>query len=150
MGTGKLESQAKIFITQQLAMYERPQVIRDAVKEIYSVEISLPSILHYDISNPTLPPKWREIFEQTREKFLSDVSIIPIANKSYRLKELNRIYTNQAKQAEKLQNPVEMRATLEQAAKESGDAFTNKRIIDLNDVSKLSDEELQSVVNSKG
>jgi hypothetical protein len=77
------------------------------------------------------------------------------------LKELDSIYHAQ-KQA-KLKNPVEMRAVLEQAAKESGGQYTNRHELTgkdggpmqtentTPDLSKLSTEELLKLreINSK-
>lgn len=128
MALSKLNNQIKIFIIQQLAMFEKPQTVRLMVKENFDLEISLQAVLHYDITNIELPPKWKEIFGQTREKFLSDVSLVPIANKAYRLKELQKMYDRDS--ATKMQNQMAMRETLEQAAKESGDAYTNRQKVE--------------------
>lgn len=121
----EISKEIKTFIVQQLAMYQTPQEIVDLVKEAFDTEISRQQAFYYNADmNPKLPKKWREIFNATREKFLSDVSSIPIAQKSFRLRELDKIYQNQKKA--KQQNTKAMKDTLEQAAKESGDAFTNK------------------------
>ena len=148
MSNKKLTKDIQIYIVQQLAMYEKPQVVVGLVKEFFNKEISLNAVIYYRGDNPDLPTEWKDLFDLTRKNFLETVSDIPIANKSFRLRELDRLYHNQKNS--KLENPIEARATLEQAAKESGDAFTNKRIIDLNDVRDLPDEELLAIVNSKG
>jgi hypothetical protein len=143
----KLTKQAQIFVVQQLAMFERPSIVQAALKETFGVEVALPAILHYDLSNPELESKWRELFDETRDKFLADTSAIPIANKAFRLKELDSIYHSQ--KLAKMQNPIEMRAVLEQAAKESGGQYTNRQELAL-DVSNLTDEELEAVAKAKG
>lgn len=146
----RLTKPIQTFITKQLAMFSTPQEVVDLVKENFDgLEVSRQQVFFYDASmNPAIPEQWKAIFEATRKNFLEDVSTIPIASKSYRLRELDRLYGNQKRQ--KLQNTVEMRATLEQAAKESGDAFTNKRVVDIKNVSELSDDELLAIANSKG
>jgi hypothetical protein len=122
----KLNSQIQTFIVKQFAMYSTPQEIVDAVKAEFDVEASRPQVFFYNAEmNPKLAQKWKDLFAETRKNFLESTSSIAIAQKSYRLRELDRLYGNQKRQ--KLQNPVEMRATLEHAAKESGDAFTNRR-----------------------
>lgn len=148
MAESKLQPEHQIFIVQQLAMFERLKAVQTKLKEIYEIEIALSSIVYYDISNKDLPKKWKTLFNSTRRKFLKDSASIPIANKSYRLKKLQNMFDKQ--EDERLQNPVAMRDILEQAAKESGDAFTNKRVVDIKNVSDLSDEELSAIANSKG
>lgn len=143
----KLEKEHQLFIVQQLAIFEQPRTVRAKLKEIYDIEISLPGIQHYQVTSKELSKELKKIFNATRKKFLKDSSAIPIANKNVRLQKLQNIFDKQ--EVEQIQNTVEMRATLEQAAKESGDAFTNKRVIDVKNVSELSDEELLAIVSSK-
>jgi len=126
MPESKLEAVHQVFIVQQLAMFERPQSVRDALKQNFDIEISLPGIIHYDISNPDLPKKWKTLFKSTRTKFLKNSSEIPIAQKSYRLKKLQTMFESEESNAPALQSKKRMQSLLEQAAKESGDAFTNE------------------------
>ena len=128
MADGKLTKDAQIFVVQQLAMYERPVDVQAALKELFEVEIALSAVIYYDIANPTLPKKWKALFNKIRKKFTEDTSSIGIAQKSYRLRELDKIYQNQ--KSAKMQNTKAMKDTLEQAAKESGDVFTNKHKIE--------------------
>lgn len=107
-------------------MFETPQEIANLVKEEFDVTISRQAVHWYNADmNPKLPKKWKQIFASTRRKFLSSQATIGIAQKSYRLRELDKIYQKQ--KASKIQNTKAMRETLEQAAKESGDAFSNKQ-----------------------
>ncbi len=124
MPKSKLSSQCKIFIIQQLALYERPQAICNMVKTEFGESITINAVKYFDISNPNLPEKWKDIFTHTRNCFLEAIKDIPIAHKSYRLKELDRIYHEQERSS--LKNPVELRATLEQAAKEAGNYYSTK------------------------
>lgn len=131
MAESKLETIHQIFVITQLAMFERPKTVQTRLKEIYEVEISLPAILHYDISNSDLLKKWKTLFNKTRKKFLEDSAKIPIANKSYRLQKLQNMFEKE--EIATKQNTVAMRDILEQAAKESGDVFTNKSQVRLSD-----------------
>lgn len=128
MSESKLETEHQTFIVQQLAVFERPKVIQTKLKDLYGIEIALSSIVYYNITNKDLPKKWKSLFNLTRRKFINNSALIPIANKSFRLKKLQNMFERQ--EDEKLQNTVEMRATLEQAAKEVGDVFTNKQKIE--------------------
>lgn len=122
----KLKPHEQIFVVKQLALFERPTAIQKALKELYNVEVGLPGIIYYDLSNAKKQSKWRSLFDETRNTFLEDTSSIAIANKAFRLKELDNLYHKQKEASPARQNTVEMRATLEQAAKESGNQFTNK------------------------
>lgn len=117
----------KTFIVQQLAMFGTPQEVAALVKGEFGIEIERGQISNYDPTRAYYKgsKKWLEIHNATRSQFLSDTSSIAVANKAYRLRELDSIYKNQ--KAAKIQNTAAMKDTLEQAAKESGDAYTNRR-----------------------
>jgi len=122
----KLKTNIQTFIVQQFAMYSTPQEIVDLVKVNFSIETTRSQVFFYNADmNPTLAQKWKDLFDRTREKFLSDTSSIAIAQRSYRLNELDKIYQGQ-KNAPR-PNTAAMKDTLEQAAKEAGEAFTNKQ-----------------------
>lgn len=146
MAKGKLSTEMQLFVVQQLALFEKPTMVMNALKETYGVEVALPAVLYYDITSPNFPEKWRETFEKIRADFLENTATIPIANKAFRLRELDRLYHRN--KGSRMENPVEQRATLEQAAKESGDVFTNKHEWKF-DVSNATDEELQAITSSK-
>ncbi|MEX4923154.1 DUF2280 domain-containing protein, partial [Enterobacter cloacae] len=69
-----------------------------------------------------LSQKWIDLFNATRKRFQNEIADIPIANKAYRLRVLDRMATN----AEKMKNYGMTSQLIEQAAKEMGDAYTNK------------------------
>lgn len=125
MAAVKLSPKAKTYIITALATFERRKDILAGLKEQFDVTISEQGLSFYNPTNPQLHKKWKDLFETTREAFLVNVGQIPIANKAVRLRELNRLFEKQS--TGPLQNPAEIRALLEQAAKESGDAFTNRR-----------------------
>ncbi|MGO0083939.1 DUF2280 domain-containing protein, partial [Citrobacter freundii] len=62
------------------------------------------------------------MFNATRERFQNEISDIPIANKAYRLRVLDRMATR----AEGMKNLALTAEIIEQAAKECGDSYTNK------------------------
>jgi hypothetical protein len=71
----------------------------------------------------TLAAKWIHLFNDTRQRFRQEVAEIPIADQAFRLRALGKIYDRHISRG----NVVGAAAVLEQAAKEAGGAFTNRR-----------------------
>ncbi|WP_337846804.1 DUF2280 domain-containing protein [Sphingomonas sp.] len=73
--------------------------------------------------------KWRPLFEETRKAFLENAAAIPIANATYRLAQLQSMFESaMGVNAANARPNIPLAAQLlEQAAKESGGSFTNKR-----------------------
>lgn len=121
----KLTEPVKLFIVQALACYDSPTQVAKAVKEEFGLEITRQMVAAYDptkVAGRDVSKKLRAIFDATRKEFLSDVSGIPIAQQSYRLRVLQRMLDRTEGQG----NTAMVSQLLEQAAKESGGAFTNK------------------------
>lgn len=122
----RLSDEHKTFIVQRLAMFDTPQQVADAVKEEYGIEVPRQQVQSYDPTVGIKPAKkWIALFDASREKFLESVSEIPIANRSVRLRRLERM----AVSAEQRKNYPLAAQLLEQAAKEVGEAYTNTRNI---------------------
>jgi hypothetical protein len=121
----RISKQLRLRITTELACFTTPSEVRDLVKREFGMELSLSTITHYDGSLPSvdLSKGLREVFTKTRARFLEDCSAIPIANLAYRLRELQKLLEKEKDR----ENTVGARASLEQAAKEIGGAFTNKQ-----------------------
>lgn len=120
-----LKDEVKAFIVQALACFDTPTQVAEAVKQEFGIELSRPHVQAYDPTKAiakNLGKKWRELFDATRKAFLNDRATIPIASQNYRLRALNRMYETAA-----LRGNLPLAAQLlEQAAKEAGEAFTNK------------------------
>lgn len=128
--SGKLNDAIKTDVVQRLAMYDSPKTIADAVKEEYGIEISRQGIQAYDPTVGTKPAdRWCAIFKATRKKFLETTADIPIANRSVRLRRLERM----AIAAEGMRNFALAAALHEQAAKEVGDVYTNRSKVAITD-----------------
>lgn len=116
------------FVVQQLAMYNTPQEIARLVKEIFDQEISRQLVASYDPSKPNYSAgkKWKALFYRERESHLSDVKKIPVANQAYRLRviqnQIDRLLSSGGSTNVKL-----LQSLLEQAAKEIGGMYANKR-----------------------
>ncbi|ELY4627410.1 DUF2280 domain-containing protein [Franconibacter helveticus 513] len=120
-----LKPEVKAFIVQALACYDTPSQVVESVQEAFGLTISRQQVESHDptkVSGKTLAQKWVDMFNAARERFQNEVGDIPIASKAYRLRVLNRM----AASAEKMKNFGMTSQLIEQAAKEMGDAYTNK------------------------
>lgn len=121
-----LSDEVKRYAVQALACFDSPaQVIRD-VKQEFRVDVTPQQLQAYNpetVAGKRMSKKLRGLFDLTREGFLKDVAKIPIAQQSYRLRTLNRMLQKVELQG----NTLAAAQILEQAAKEIGGAFTNRR-----------------------
>lgn len=124
-----LSTEVKAFIVQSLACYETPARVIELVKEHFKVTVTRQQVSAYDPANAmakSLSQKWVDLFNSTRTRFQTEISDIPIANKAYRLRTLDRMAAN----TEKMRNFALTAQLIEQAAKECGDAYTNKQKVE--------------------
>lgn len=122
-----LRDEVKLFIVQALACFDTPTQVAKAVKEEFGLDVLRQQVAAYDPNcyvGRNLSAKWRTIFEDTRAKFREDTAAIPIASRAYRLRALARM----AQQAESMRNIALAVAVIEQAAKEVGDMYVNRRL----------------------
>lgn len=125
-----LKSDVKAFIIQMLACFDTPSQVVEAVQKEFGIKITRQQAESHDptkVSGKTLAKKWVDMFNTTRDRFLNEISDIPIANKAYRLRVLQRMSTT----AEGMKNLGMTAQLLEQAAKEVGDAYSNKQKVEL-------------------
>jgi hypothetical protein len=112
-------------IVQRLARFDTPGQVVKAMKADYGIDLSPQRVQFYDPTSKNgaaLSDDLKALFGETREKFLKELDNIPIYNRAVRLRRLDRMATA----AEDRGNMVLAAQLLEQAAKESGGAFTNK------------------------
>lgn len=122
----KLDDDVKAFIVAQLACFDTPSTVVDAVKAEFGLTVSRQQVSAYDPGTKAaarLSEKWRGLFEATRKGFLEKAAELPIAHRSVRLRALQRM----AAHAERVKNMALAAQLLEQAAKEVGDVYTNRR-----------------------
>lgn len=119
-----LSEAQKVFVVQRLACYDTPQQVADAFKEQFGEEINRTKVFNYDPTRAGYrqAKKFRVIFEATRKAFLEDLTSIGIAQKSVRLRRLDALYDK----AVSMKNLALAQQLMEQAAKEMGEAYTNK------------------------
>lgn len=113
-----LKPVVKRFITEALAKFEGPRATAEAVEKTFGIEVSVQQVHAYDPNTSQgrkLSPELRELFEKTREQFLTDYKAIAISHKSVRLRFLERILATAANKQD-LKNAL---AALAEARKES-------------------------------
>lgn len=119
-----LNQTQKTLIVTRLACFDTPTEVQAELREVQNVEASLSQIQYYDPTQPSsskLARKWAALFAETRARFKREVEDIAIANKAYRLKRLDKL-------ARTARSPKLEAELLEQAAKEVGDVYTNRRV----------------------
>lgn len=124
-----LRPEVKAFIIQMLACFDTPSQAVEAVQKEFGIKITRQQVESHDptkVSGKTLAKKWVDLFNVTRERFQNEISDIPIANKAYRLRTLDRMATS----TEKMKNFALTAQLIEQAAKEVGDAYTNRQKVE--------------------
>lgn len=123
-----LTDQQRRFIVGELARWVPKEKVLAALKAEGS-DISRQAIGFYDpttVLGQGLADKWKELFYAERKRYLDSYEEIAISNRAVRLDALNRM----ALAAETKGNFVLAASLHEQAAKEVGDVFTNRRSID--------------------
>lgn len=124
-----LKPEVKAFIVQSLACFDPPSQVVDAVLKEFGIKITRQQAESHNptkASGKTLAQKWVDMFNATRERFQNETADIPIANKAYRLRALDRMATK----TETMKNFALTAQLIEQAAKECGDAYTNKQKVE--------------------
>lgn len=124
-----LKGEVKAFIVQSLACFDTPSQVVELVKKEFGLSITRQQVESHDPTKANgrgLAQKWVELFHETRKRFQTELSDIPIANKAYRLRALDRMMTR----AEGMKNMALAASMMEQAAKEVGDAYSNKQKVE--------------------
>ncbi|MBX8534544.1 DUF2280 domain-containing protein [Pseudomonas cichorii] len=122
-----LRDEVKAFVVQALACFDTPSQVVASVKAEFGLEVSRQQCEAYDPTKyvgRNLHVRWKTLFEDTRKRFREETADIPIANRAYRLRTLGRM----AEKAENMKNMALTAQLLEQAAKEVGDVFVNRRL----------------------
>ena len=120
-----LSSEVKTFVVQALACFDTPSQVVEAVHKEFSLSITRQQVESHDptkVSGKKLADRWKTLFEQTRKRFREETEDIPIANRAFRLRAMNRF----VEKAETMKNIGLAMQILEQAAKETGDMFVNR------------------------
>jgi hypothetical protein len=119
-----LTDDIKEFIVRRLACCDTPSEVVDAVNVNFGVTVSRQQVHRYD-PNCSDPPaqRWRDLYAATRQVWLREVAEIGIAQKAVRLAMLDRM-ARRAMSSHRMDRTL---SCLEQAAKECGGIYENRR-----------------------
>lgn len=124
-----LKEPVKMFIVQSLACFETPQQVVEAVKQGYKLEISRQQVALYDptkVAGRNLSKKLKDLFNRTRKDFRENIEDIAIANKAFRLRELQKMYEDSGRNKRVKQN------LLKQAFQETDGRVTRQEVTGAN------------------
>jgi hypothetical protein len=122
----RLNAPVQLAIVQALACYDTPTEVAAKVKADFGLDVTRQQIATYDhtkAAGRNVSAKLRAVFDASRQAFLTDMQDIPISHLSVRLRMLQRLL----EKAEERGNVAMAVQLLEQAAKECGGMFTNRR-----------------------
>ena len=120
-----LKNEVKSFIAQALACFDTPSQVVESVKNEFGVVVTRQQVETHDPTKAAgkgLAVKWATLFHDTRKRFRDETADIPIANRAFRLRAMNRF----VEKAETMKNIGLAMQILEQAAKEAGDMYVNR------------------------
>ena len=124
-----LKEPVKMFIVQSLACFDTPQQVVEAVKQEYDLEISRQQVALYDptkVAGRNLSKKLKDLFNRTRKDFRENIEDIAIANKAFRLRELQKMYEDSGRNKRVKQN------LLKQAFQETDGRVTRQEVTGAN------------------
>lgn len=117
-----LPTAVKMHILTALACFDSPTQVAASVKQQFGLELSRQRIEAWHperVAGARLDAAWREVFYATRARLAVELDDIPIAHKSYRLRQLDRMATR----SEEMGNLGLAVQLIEQAAKEAGGMY---------------------------
>ncbi len=123
---GKLAEVEKAFLVKRFACFDSPTQAVAALAAEFGVSVTRQSAERYDPTSKAganLAPHLRAIYDAERKRFLEGIDEIAISHVAVRLRRLDRMATS----AEERGNFVLAASLIEQAAKERGGSFTNRR-----------------------
>ena len=124
----RINKRVKLYIVRSLATYETPSETARGVQEEFGITVTKQQCEAYDPTKKTgqdLSEEFKAEFYRVRKEMNDNLSAIPIANIAYRLKRLQRFIDHEQFK----ENPVIVPSLLEQAAKEVGGLYTNRKEI---------------------
>lgn len=121
----QLKKEVKLFIVRSLAVFNTPTETVKAVNDEFNIKVTRQQCEKYDPTKRAgvdLSADLKAEFEATRKEFLDTPKNIPISNMAYRQARRQLLINANAGK-----NPMLELEILEQAAKEDGGAYTNRK-----------------------
>ncbi len=119
MTGNSLSNDVKKFVVMALACFDTPSVVVVGAAKEFGVQLSRQQVERYDPTTRAgaqLSPRWRTLFDETRNGYLASTAGIAISHRSVRLRALQRMYDD----VEQSGDPALLLKLLEQAAREVG------------------------------
>jgi hypothetical protein len=116
----------KTLIVKGHAEYLSPNEIIGAVKTLHGVQVSNQQVYAYSPNSPKCADKWKNLHHELRDRFLKNVSDIPIANTAFQLLALQDAYRRLTSNPAYI-NETEVLNTLVTAAKLVGGMYSTPR-----------------------
>ncbi len=150
MARKKLNDVHRAFLVEKLACFMSPKEAAEALSQEHGVTVAPQSAERYDPykkAGSHIAPKWKSLFDHTRQAFLDHVeNQIPESNKAVRVQEL----AIAARHFKARGNYIAMANMLERIAKEMGNVHTNRREftgkdrgpIKYQDIDSMTDEQI--------
>lgn len=137
-----LTEEAKDYAVTCFAMFMRPTQVSDAVFERFGVRLDRAMMQGYDPTsvkgNNNLGKKRKQLFVEVRAKFLEEIADIPIANRAFRLKQLQLAY-DKAVDSNNVRLATDL---LEQASKEAGNFHASEKTVNVKHSGQIAVEEV--------
>lgn len=129
----KLDDKQKVWLVSAYATFKRTGEVRAEFAETFGVEIpenqargfNLTIFRNEEEAAKRNKGRWWSTHVDARRRFDESVNDIPIASKAYRVRKLDEMF-DLAYQRRNFKTAADL---LEQAAKETGDAYSNRRIV---------------------
>lgn len=122
----QLRKEVKIYIVRSLAQFNTPQETAQAVNVDFGIKVTRQQCERYDPTKRAgqdLSDELKKEFDLTRQDFLDKPQNIPISNLSYRQARRQKVLEGAGN------NKMLIMSVLEQAAKDVGGVFTNRKEI---------------------
>jgi hypothetical protein len=126
----KFSKQHKPFVVQCNARFMSPSEVTEAVQQTFDLSITRQIVEAYDptkVTGKNLSANLKSLYYETQREFISDLASIDVSHQAFRL----RLLSEAIRQLKAKPHPnwILIAQLAEQAAKERGGMFTNKREI---------------------
>lgn len=111
-----------------LACFKSPSQVSKFVKEQFEIEVERQAVEAYDptkVAGKDLSEELKELFQETRAKYIESVGNVAVAHQRYRLDKIQEVI--ERAESGRLINDALLMQALELGAKERGGMFTNRR-----------------------